>query len=288
MSHFGFKLLRSFSRLFGGKGLGRLPFATALYQFFYGRVRPEGIVEVTAQGKQFLVNSSDTALAPYLIMRGVYAADETALLKRILKPSMTYIDVGANIGYFSVLASDLVGETGKVIAFEPDEANFKLLEKNIALNRAQNITAVKKGLSDTIGTARFYLNEKNLCSHTMVPREGDRVVEIETATLDRYLNGDSADVIKLDVEGAEPLALAGMQKTILENQELILLTEFFPEALRRGGFDPKKYLDDLLSLGFILYRVEGGDPVRLSAADLPALARGEKIRKLTYLLCTKP
>ena len=218
---------------------------------------------------------------------------------------------------------------GKVIAFEPDEENFSLLQKNIARNGCTNIATVKKGLSDKEGTAQFYLNEKNLCSHTMVPRKGDRVVEIETTTLDKYFEGarvdpvrnraragneksvsDSAapamlrnvdngrtesspatsngvNVIKIDVEGAEPLALLGMQQTIACSPKLALLTEFFPEALHRGGFDPKKYLDDLVGLGFTLYRIEGAAPEKLLPEDIDRIARGEGFRKLTYLLCLK-
>ena len=282
-----FSLLRSFSRRLGGRGLSRLPFATTLYQFFYDRARPRGIVTAQAQGFRFLVNAADTALAPHLLTRGVYASDETALLPRLLAPGMTFVDVGASIGYFTAIASRAVGARGRVLAFEPDEENFSLLQQNIAQNGLSNATAVKKALADRSGTAQFFLNDKNLCSHTLVPRAGDRVVSVETETLDEYFRGAPADVIKLDVEGAEPRALSGMRETIIRSPRVALLTEFFPEALRRGGFDPKRYLDDLRRLGFTLYRVEGGAPEKLSDEDTTALAEGAGVRKLTYLLCLK-
>lgn len=233
--------------------MNKLPGVGKLYRFFYVKLKPSGIVQVFSEGHKIFIDSKDTGIAPFLLMGKPFAPDEIALLKKILKPGMVFVDIGANIGYFSLIASKLIGETGKVFSFEPDPDNFFLLEKNIKANNYKNIIAVKKAVADKIGKAKLYLDKENLCGHSLVSKEGNKFVETETITLDEFFrNNKKIDVIKIDVEGFEPVALEGMKEIIKSNDNLILITEFYPNALKRAGYSPEKYKDDLINLGFNL------------------------------------
>jgi len=286
-----FNLFRKIGQLISGKGFARLPFAVPVYQFFYKQLKPKGIVEVHAAGHTILINSKDTGLAPPLIMHGIFSPAETEVIRSILKPSMVFVDIGANIGYFSLIAARVVGEKGMVYAFEPDNEHFQLLQKNIKKNGYTNITSVKKAVSDTTGVASFYLKKDNLCAHSLIPNEKDSVVEVETITLDEYFKtNNNIDVIKIDVEGAEPAVFRGMQKVISINKKIALITEFYPNALKRCGVSPETYLQSIIDSGFILYRIDEEKQKRPSLIDvkmIPALSRGEGIQKLINILCLK-
>lgn len=248
-----FNIFKKLSSLISGKGLAKLPFATNIYQFVYKKLKPNGIVGIiTAENHKMFVDSRDTGMAPYFIMHGDFIPDEAGVLKKILKPGMVFIDVGANIGYFSLIAAKLVGDSGKVFAFEPDENNFFLLQKNINANRYKNIIAVKKAVSDKVGTAKFYLEKENLCAHSLMPKINCDFIEIETIFLDEYFKNKKINVVKIDVEGMEPAVLSGMEKLIKVNESMAMITEYYPKAILNAGYSPKDYLESLKKNGFQL------------------------------------
>jgi hypothetical protein len=117
-----------------GKGLSKLPLITRIHSFFYWHIKPTGIVLIDVQGSKMYVDSSDIGVAPFLLEWGFYEKYETALFKRLVKKGMVVVDIGANIGYYTLLAAHLVGDKGKVFAFEPDPNNYDLLCKNIEVN----------------------------------------------------------------------------------------------------------------------------------------------------------
>ena len=273
-----FNFFKKTAELVAGKGLGQLPYASRIYKFFYNGLKPTGIIEVTGDGHTFYINAADTGLTPPLLMHGEFAPTETALFKKLLQPGMVFVDIGANIGFFTLLAARAVGNTGKVYAFEPGEEHFILLEKNAQKNEYTNIITVKKAASDSIGTASFYLQNDNLCAHSLLPDESSTEVTVETTTLDEYFKtNNKVDVIKVDVEGAEPKVMAGMKQVIAANHKMALLTEFFPDALRESGIDPRSYLQDIIDLGFMLYRVDEDlqkNLSRITVDMLPAISKG--------------
>lgn len=285
-----FSLFKKFTSKIAGKGFGKLPFAVLIYQFFYRLLIPRGIVEVKSEGNTFFINSNDTGLAPHLLMHGEFAPGELHTLGKLLKPGMTFVDVGANIGYFSLMAAKAVGSSGKVYAFEPENENYNLLQKNIDENNYINVTPIKKAVSDIVGTTKFYLRDDNLCAHSIVPREGDHVVEVETTTLDEYLKGVQVDVVKIDVEGAEPKVLKGMQELIRANKSMAIVIEFYPKAIDEFGYPPIQLLNDLKNADFTLYRIgekSNEMPVKIEPKEFAALAEGEDIPKLINILCLK-
>ena len=248
-----FNIFKKSSRLIAGKGLAELPFATNIYQFVYKKLKPDGIVEIiTAEKHKMFVDSRDTGMAPYFIMHGDFIPDESEVLKKILKPGMIFVDVGANIGYFSLIAAKLIGDSGEVFAFEPDKNNFSLLQKNINVNGYKNITAIKKAVSDKVGTAKFYLEKENLCAHSLTPKINCDFIEIEMISLDEYFKDKKINVVKIDVEGMEPAVLSGMEKLIKANESMAIITEYYPKAILNAGYSPKDYLESLKKKGFRL------------------------------------
>ena len=154
-------------------------------------------------------------------------------LAQLVKPGQTVYDVGANIGFFTILCSRLVGPQGTVYAFEPIPQNLVTLRRNIALNGLTNVVVVEKALSASTGTAEMFVSPWSAFHSLNIegaskqdnhgPQEGEIVVE--TITLDEFAAqaGVSApDLIKIDVEGAELVVVEGMRETLGSIQPLLL------------------------------------------------------------------
>ena len=100
-----------------------------------------------------------------VILHGVHDPTETALVRKEIKRGDVVLDVGANVGYYTLIFAECVGETGKVFAFEPDPTNFALLKKNIEANGVKNVVLVQKAVSDTTGITRLHLSEERQMGH---------------------------------------------------------------------------------------------------------------------------
>ncbi len=135
---------------------------------------------------------------------------------RALRPGMVAVDVGANVGCFTMLASRLVGDDGLVIAIEPVEANFACLERTIEENGLRNVRTVRAAVGDHNGEVRLSLSEQS-GQHSGVFKRGDTYATVPSRTLDSIvadLGLDHVDFVKVDVEGMEPQVLRGAAGTI--------------------------------------------------------------------------
>jgi FkbM family methyltransferase len=201
--------------------------------------------------------STDVHVSRQIRSHGIWEAEETRLLMALLQPGHRFADVGANIGYFTLLGATLVGSAGKVYAFEPDPANCRLLRDNCALNQLENVQVEELALSDQSGDGQLYLSEDNLGDHTIYNVRGARREQrIQLVEGSRYFEsaGETLDVIKIDVQGAEFQVLKGLEST-LENSlpALRLVLEFSPNSLVAAGSDGEALLDLLLRLGLRFY-----------------------------------
>jgi FkbM family methyltransferase len=155
-------------------------------------------------------------------------------LAELIEPGQTVYDVGANIGFFTILCSRLVGPQGKVYAFEPIPENVVTLRHNIALNKLTNVVVIEQALSASTGTAEMFvspwsafhsLNVDGASKRENHGPDGGQIM-VETVTLDEFVQGDGVsapDLIKLDVEGAELLVVEGMRETLRTVQPLLLV-----------------------------------------------------------------
>jgi len=247
-----FTLLQKIYYSIGGHGLGRIKILRWAYNSLFSLFRPG---KVTVLGHVVWLDDKDTL---ELGTHGVYEPFETNLFLKEIKPGQTVVDVGANIGYYTLLAARLVGPEGKVYAFEPDPTNFALLQKNVEANGYTNVVLSTHALSHRNTKAKLYLNPANRGDHRIYDSGvGRETVPIDTVTLDSYLGKKArkVDFIKMDIQGAEPLALEGMKRTIKANKGLKLITEFSPDSIKLCGSDPKKYLAALTALGFKLSEI---------------------------------
>ena len=203
------------------------------------------------QGHRMALDRHDTlALRRY----GAFEPLATALLPRLVKKCDVVIDVGANIGYYTLLCARLVGNEGVIYAFEPEPESYRLLERNAKLNGYRNIIPQRKALGARCGTTPLWVNlGSNQGDHRIYdPRESNRTrLEVEVVALDDMLpSNTTVKFVKIDIQGAEPLAVRGMERVLARSRGAHLLTEFWPFGLRQAGLDPAVYLDHLADLGF--------------------------------------
>lgn len=260
MRKFLFSILQKLHYAIGGHGLGRVKTFRLIYRWLFGLLKPNSIM---VQGHRMWLDDKDTL---ELGVHEVYEPVETALLKKELKPGDTFLDIGANIGYYTLIAARIVGPKGKVFAFEPDPTNFGLLKKNVEDNGYTNVTLVNKAVSDRSQRLKLFLNETNRGDHRVYDsKDGRKSIPIQAIALDGYFKklDKKVRLIKMDIQGAEAQALKGMKGLIRANRFLKLVTEFSPGSLKLCGSDPAKYLKTLQKLGFKLSEIsEKGKSVK--------------------------
>jgi len=199
------------------------------------------------------VDPNDEGVSARLITLGVFEPLEMNTLSSVIKKGNVVIDVGANIGLYTLLAADLVGPEGRVFAFEPVPRNLRLLRKSIDSNGYKNATVVPLAASDRCGTVKFVVDDQNWGSDRMAtPDESSQSIDVQTTTLDKYFanSGYSVDLLKIDAEGAEPAILDGARELLAANPDIAILTEYNPKLIQQLGYSPEEYLQKLAAMGF--------------------------------------
>jgi FkbM family methyltransferase len=213
------------------------------------------------------------ALGRGLYRRGYHEPGLTKLLlTRFADTSENnFIDVGANIGYFSCLMSKLAGPTGKVLAIEPEPYNLKLLENNVRLNHLTNVEIHACGSGAREGTAKLGLYKSiNRGRHSMVDLDLKSIIEVPIRKLDDLTrkSGDGSDLwslVKIDVEGYEAFVIDGAKETLSRTE--ILVIEYSPQLLRKAGVDPASLFEALSNHFSRIFRIENLDLVEVSVGD---------------------
>ncbi len=177
---------------------------------------------------------------------GTYEPEQTEAFVQAVRPGAVVYDVGAHYGYYSLLASKLAGEAGRVIALEPSPRNLDVLRRHIRLNHLQNITVLETALSDHAGEAKF----DNTAGSGVGHLSDQGRVTVKLTTLDA-LSKDfpPPDVMKIDVEGAEEAVLAGGRETLETARPTIFLSthgatleENCSRVLREMGYTLRQLL----------------------------------------------
>ncbi len=193
---------------------------------------------------------------------GVYEPIESYLFTSLLKPGMTVIDAGANIGQYTLLAATIVGDRGSVHSFEPVPKTFEKLSHHVAVNQLSNVSINQAALWNQATVLKLGLADdmvNNIGSYSTGVVDINTAIEAKALRLDEYAidhDIDRIDLIKMDIEGAEPCALQGMRK-ILERDHPLLLLEINRLALDRLGYMPEDIWSFLTNeLDYIGYGVE--------------------------------
>jgi len=215
-----------------------------------------------------------------------YEKETVQLLERTLKPGMTFVDCGASIGYYTLLASRCVGENGKVYAFEPHPVLYPLLVKNVEVNGFSKIvTHSRKAVGDRVKTCPFYIGSQSI--HFRVSANPFQKKKIEVTDLDRYFRQKGwpgIHLMKIDVEGSEKETLDGMKKTVKKNSPKLIL-EYNLATLNAAGHDSQALFSSLRGLGYRkIFLIKD----RLEVLNLPEdVPRLEEIKVANLFCCKK-
>ena len=211
---------------------------------------------------------------------------ELEYLQSLLFPGATFVDVGANLGIYTLVASRIVGHSGRVIAFEPSVQSLPLLQKNITLNSLTNVTAFPVALSEKAGRVRLYHagscpSGNSLGHHPSFPGSFETVLAESLDDVLQRIPVGRVDVIKMDVQGAEELVLRGAQKTLASKNPVIIF-EFYPEGADLLGLTPSGAWNLLEGLGYEFFTVCSAStiskiespPIESMYANVVAIRRG--------------
>ena len=196
-----------------------------------------------------------------LSIHGIHGAHDFKIFKDNVKVGDTVVDLGANIGYFTLILAKLVGPTGKVFAFEPDPRNLTLLKKNIEYNNYKNVIIVPKAVSNVNDKCTLYVGQKTFGQNKIYKPKKTRTqkfvpTDSETIRLDDFFKAnnllDKISFIKMDIEGAEVLALSGMKKILKLNKNIKIFTEVEISYLEDAGSSYDQFIDLLTENNFTL------------------------------------
>lgn len=197
------------------------------------------------------------------MLLNLYEKDTTVLFKKRIKPGMVIVDIGAHIGYYSRIFSKLTKRNGAVYAFEPEPDNYKLLEFN--LRKFKNVKIFNEALSDKIGLINFYQSNNTGCHSIVTQNSIKDTINVPTETLDEFAKKNKIqkiDLIKIDVEGGEPIVFAGCKNTFQQNS-LMVVMEFTPTNFQKLGISPLSFLNNLQKeYGFSLYEIEANGKIK--------------------------
>ncbi|MGP4047091.1 FkbM family methyltransferase [Streptomyces sp. 2A115] len=225
------------------------------------REHPRRRVVESLFGARFAVDTQDL-IQRYIYLFGVWEPHMTRWLQSRLKPGDVFVDVGANIGYVSVLGSRLVGSTGRVVSIEASPVFHRGVLRHQRLNGCDNIRAVNAAVSDSRKTLTFVLaSSRNMGANSIVPYEGpaESTFEMEACPLPELLEPDeiaNARVIKIDVEGAEGGVIRGLAPMLDKlRPDAEITVEVTPDRMARLGDSADELLRTMRDHGYHAYRL---------------------------------
>lgn len=260
---------------------------------------PYTVKDLPHHGVSMIVDVRDPAISKPILALGEYEEGFARLLLTFVNPETHFIDIGANIGFFTLLVARRASR-GRVWSIEPDDQNVRLLRASIALNGFEDRVEVHHmaasdadgeiffstlGYDANIG-ARFTAKEES----TLIDRSvggARKPTKIRAQTIDNLLRGRKVDLVKIDVEGHEPAVLAGMQQ-VLRGQRPVVFSEFAPGTIQHiSKTDPAEMLRAVLACGYALSIVEESGAVTPMGSDAAGvLARHEQRKHHLDLMFT--
>lgn len=240
--------------MLAGRGLRRFPAVNRLHEAVLRLVKSR---ETDVMGHRMLLDSLDSL---ELSVRGVYEPLETRIAIERIRPGACVVDIGANIGYYTLQFARAAGPGGVVHAFEPEPENFRILSHNVRRHSYSQVRLNHAALSCQAGEMQLYLSKENHGDHRLGGADcSDREsVTVQTLTLDRYFGAKipKIDLLKMDIQGAEGLALRGMRQVLAVSPPQVILSEFWPAGMERAGADSEEFLQTLAAHRYRLARID--------------------------------
>ena len=252
------KIYRLIAKSLVGTGLSKYSIFVNISRFLTVKLKPDFVI---INGNKLYLDKLD---AFSLSIMGPHGKIVEELFAKEIKTGDIVVDVGADIGSYTLFLAKLVGPTGKVFAFEPHKDNFAILKKNIEINGYQNIIAENKAISYKTGKAKFYLldqhpNELYVYGALFKPQRFDDVVDVNTVTLDDYFKDfkEKINFIKMDICGGEGRAFQGMNLILSANPDVKLFHEWWPWGITQYGIsNPEKHLELLDNNNYKIFNVD--------------------------------
>jgi FkbM family methyltransferase len=247
------------------------------------RCLPAGLFPAPLHDNMWLLLRRDDMVAFLTFVRQVWEPENTTIVRSLLQAGDAFVDVGANAGYFTVLAGLLVGPSGEVLALEPMPETHEWLGQNVRLNDLDNVTLLAAAAADHEDglELQFFAGETQAnASQFAVGREAVRTVRVPTIRLDSLLSRLSPErplMLKVDIEGGEYSALVG-GLVLLQERRPILMFELFPALGQAAGWTPAEMLGLLERTGRYRFYISTGRCLRpLLADDIPTVDSGDHI-----------
>lgn len=223
----------------------------------------DGAATVETDWGPLYIDAGDDVIRPAIEQHRVWEPGETDLLLGWLRPGMTFVDIGAHVGYYTLLGARRVEPGGLVFAFEPSPRNYELLLANVWRNGLTNVVCFPWAVSNRSTFLDLYVNERNTGDNRLFGEgPGTRVRAVALDALPQIR--PPIDVVKIDVQGAEEAVIAGMSGLLARSPAARVTLEYWPFGLRALGRNERGALDYYRSLG---YRVQVQDPERPGIED---------------------
>jgi FkbM family methyltransferase len=217
----------------------------------------------------------------------IYEQETTLFIRNYLNKGDTVWDVGANIGYFTLEFARSVGPGGKVLSFEPHPEIFKVLQLNVSRNRYQNINLQNVACGEETSISKLYFSTENEGNHKIVENSSSNdSVDTKVVKLSTYLETHAPRLIKMDIEGAELLALKGLGADYLKNNSVDFVIEYHPYEMSFFNIEGEELLDFFIEAGYKFRNLATGSfPIIDKHSILKSYTKEE--RGITNLFCSK-
>jgi FkbM family methyltransferase len=241
----------------------------------------------TRWGAKMLVDTRDAVIAPWIVLDGLWESHVTEWLQQTLRPGQVFVDVGANVGYFTLLGGQLVGPQGRVVAVEAHPRLAELLRRNVIMNGLYGyVTTWDRAAWSTTTTLQLHqrLNFSGASSIGAIGQEAldrlgdsEEMVEVNAVPVDDLLQGlPPVDVLKMDIEGAELQAFTGLSRTLEASAKISVMFEWAPALMEAVG-DKAEALVDLLEGHGLRFRLIEDNLSSIERAKLLDLAYGNVV-----------
>ncbi len=224
------------------------------------RMFGQPVIEINVMGFNMYVDLSDPGLSWQLISRGCREVEHGNDIREHLRPGMTGIDLGANIGYFALMEATIIGPTGRLYCVEPVSKNVELLRKNIKRNSFTDIVNISQNI---VGSEkkrlRITLSDASN-SHRVMPGHNEsfsknKYEEVEAVSVDEFmelnnLRPEDIDFLRCDIEGYEVVAFSGMKKILESKTPFHLFIELHPDVYPEFGTSVEDVVKQLFKAGF--------------------------------------
>jgi len=249
-------IYKFFAKYLRGTNISKNSIARKVIKIINSRAKLEYVL---IDGTKLFLDPSDSL---FLSVNGAHEKTVTSLVKMEIKKGDTVLDIGAHIGYYTVIFSQLVGPKGKVYSFEPDPRNFLLLQKTVQENNLTNVEIFNNAVSDKNKLVEFFQSTADSIGNRLVDsvyNESGIKIQINSISIDEFFKNrnDEINFIKLDIQGAEGVAINGLKNILRTNKKIKIMQQWAPSFVSKYDVKPDSHLNFLEELGYNFYVLDG-------------------------------